>query len=51
MLPCSHALILLNGLQVLDYAVHILDIVRHDKLHPWKTSVAYDFFGGGFYCV
>ena len=47
MIPCVHALILLKGLQVLDYVVHRFDLVRHDKLHPWKTSVAYEMFWGG----
>ena len=47
MIPCGHGLVLINGLQVLDYAVHILDLVRNDKLHPWKTSVAYEMFWGG----
>ena len=31
----------------MDYIVHRLDLVRHDKLHPWKTSVAYEIFGWG----
>ena len=44
MLPCVHALILLKGLKVLDYAVHRFDLVRHDKLNPWKTSVAFKIF-------
>ena len=30
----------------MDYVLHILDLVRHDKLHPWKTSVAYGMFWG-----
>ena len=52
MLPCVHALILLKGLQVLDSIVRILYLVRHDKLHLWKTSVAYEmFWGGGGYTV
>ena len=51
MLPCVHDLILLKGLQVLYSVVHRLDIVWRDKLHPWKTSVAYNCFWGGFYCV
>ena len=42
MLPCVHALILLEGFQVLDSVVNILDLVRNDKLHPWKTSVTYE---------
>ena len=46
MLPCVHALILLKVLQFMDYVVHILDLVRHDKLHPWKTCVAYYMFWG-----
>ena len=45
MLPCAHALILLKGLQVLDSVLYRLDLVRHDKLHPCKTSVANLFFG------
>ena len=51
MISCVYALILLKGLQVLDYVVHILYLVRHDKLHPWKTSVAYEMFGKKLYCV
>ena len=47
MLPCVRALILLNGFQVLDYVVHLLDLVRRDKLYPWKTYVAYEMFWGG----
>ena len=47
MITFFHALILLKGLRVLDYVAHILDLVRHDKLHPWKTSVAYEILGGG----
>ena len=46
MLPFFCALILLKGLQVRDSVVYRLDLVRYDKLYPWKTSVAYDFFGG-----
>ena len=26
--------------------VHRLDLVWHDKLHPWKTSVSYEMFWG-----
>ena len=44
MLTCVHALILLKGLQVLDSVGHRLDLVRHDKLHPWKISVTYEIF-------
>ena len=46
MIPFVDALILQKGLPVLDSVVHILDLVRHDKLHPWKTSVAYEIFWG-----
>ena len=38
--PCIHFLLLLEGLLVLDSVVHILNPVRHEKLYPWKTSVA-----------
>ena len=41
MLTCVHFLILLKVLQVLDSVVHTLYLVRHDKFHPWKTSVVY----------
>ena len=52
MIPCIYALILLKVLQVLDSVVYILDLVRHDKLHPWETSVAYEtFWGGGLLCL
>ena len=27
--------------------VHRLDLVWNDKLHLWKTSVAYEMFWGG----
>ena len=47
MLPCFHGLIVLKGLEVLDSVVHRLDLPRRDKLHPCKTSVAYDILGGG----
>ena len=30
-----------KGMQVMDSVVYILDLVWHDKLHPWKTYVAY----------
>ena len=46
MITCIHTLILLKLLQVLGSVVHRLDLVRHDKLHPWKTSVAYEMFWG-----
>ena len=47
MIPCAHALILLKGLQVLNSVVHRLDLLRNDKLHPWKISVAYEMCLGG----
>ena len=47
MIPCVHALILLKGLQVLYYIVHRIDLVRHGKLYPWKTSVTSEMFWGG----
>ena len=46
MIPCVNYLILLKGLQMLDYVVHGLDLVQNDKLHSWKTSVAYEMFWG-----
>ena len=46
MLPCVHYLILLKGFQVLYYVVNRLYLVRHDKFHPWQTSVAYEMFLG-----
>ena len=46
MLPCVNDLILLKVFQVMYYVVHILDLVGHDKLHPWKTSMAYELFWG-----
>ena len=51
MLTFVHALILLKGFQVLGSVVHRLDLVKHDKFHPWKTSVSYEMFWGKFYCV
>ena len=51
MLTCDHFLILLKGFYVLHSVVHILDLLRDDKFHPWKTSVEYEIFWGGFYCV
>ena len=30
----------------MDYVVHRLDLLRHDMLHPWKISVAYEMFWG-----
>ena len=45
MLPCVHYLLLLKGFQVLDSVVHRLYLVRNDKLHPWKKSMAYCFGG------
>ena len=47
MLPCVHALILLKVLYVMYSVVHRLDLVRYDKLHPWKTSVVYEIFWRG----
>ena len=47
MLSCVHSLIIIKFLQVIYYVLHILDIVRQDNFHPWKTSVAYAMFWGG----
>ena len=38
--PCAHLLVWLVGSLVLDSLVHKLNLMRHEKLNPWRTSLA-----------
>ena len=41
--PCHNVT---KGLAGTGFVLHRLDLVRHDKLYPWKTSVEYETFWG-----
>ena len=39
MTPCVNLLVWIVGFVVLDYALHKLNLVRHENFHLWKTYV------------